>query len=75
MAHVVGWSVQISDCLMKLGKVRPGWGKVVVAEVLTNDRTARPSGPSVTVSERTEAFDSHLGGPPIWGSVTFAPFC
>jgi hypothetical protein len=45
---------------MWLGKVRPGGTKVVVPEVLTNDRTALPSGPSVTVSERTEAFDGHL---------------
>jgi len=25
LAHVVGWCVQTSDCLMRLGKVRPGW--------------------------------------------------
>jgi hypothetical protein len=42
LAHVVGWCVQPSDCPMWLGKVPPGGTKVVVAEVLTNDRTALP---------------------------------
>jgi hypothetical protein len=29
MAQVIGWCVQTSDCLMRLGKVRPGWFSAV----------------------------------------------
>ena len=54
MAHVVSWCVQPFR-LPVTDEVREG--RKIVAKVLTNDRTARPS---VIVSERTEAFDSHL---------------
>lgn len=53
--------------------VAEGW-IAVDAEFLTEDRIALSSGAIVIAPEQTDAFDNHLGDPPIWGSVALASF-